>query len=311
MLNGFVDDLRAGQRGLRRRPALAVTVIATIAISVGAIAAIASVVDAVLLRPLPFPGEDRLVWVSSYERSADAAPIDRTAAARASSNPMDVVDWAERERHLAALAPFETFEATVRAGDRPVRVEVATVRATMAGVLAIPAAYGRLFTDADYAAGTRVVVLSNELWRTAFGADPALVGRSIALNEEPFEVIGVLPPLGLRFPQPGTDLWLPLAPPAATFQNRGGVWQRVVARLDPGVTLAAAQDDMDRIARELAEQYPATNTNRHIALVPLREGLVSTTRSVLSLVAGRGARTPGGLRQRRSPATRGRTGPPA
>jgi hypothetical protein len=199
---------------------------------------------------------------------------------------MDVVDWAARERHLVALAPFETFEATVRAGDRPVRVAAASVRATMADVLAIPAEHGRLFTDADYAAGTRVVVLSNEFWRTAFGADPALVGRPILLNEEPFEVIGVLPPLGLRFPQPGTDLWLPLAPPAATFQNRGGVWQRVVARLNPGVTLAAAQADMDRIARELAELYPTTNKTRHIALVPLREGLVGTARSVLSLVAG-------------------------
>ncbi len=284
MWTGLLDDVRVGQRGVRRRPALAATVIATIAISVGAIAAMASVIEAVLLRPLPFPGEDRLVWVSAYERAPDEPPFVREEAARAYANPMDVVDWAERERHLTALAPFETFEATIRAGDRPLRVDGATVRATMAAVLAVPPAYGRLFTEADYATGVRAVVLSN--WRTAFGADPALVGRSILLDEVPHEVVGVLPAMGMQFPQPDTDLWLPLPPPSASFQNRGGVWQRVVARLDPGVTVAAAEGDMRRIARELAQQYPDSNKTRHIALVPLREGLVGATGSVLWLLAG-------------------------
>ena len=286
MLRGVLDDLRVSPRSLARRPALAVTVIATVAISVGAIAAIASVIDAVLLRPLPFPDADQLVWVSSYERAAGAEALDPNDATRAYANPMDVVDWAARERHLVALAPYETREATIGAGDRPLRVNAAVVRATMAEVLAIPAAYGRLFTDADDAAGTHVVVLSHALWRNAFGADPGRVGRTVFVDGVGHEVVGVLPELGMKVPGPGIDMWLPLPPPAADFQNRGGVWQRVLARIDSGVTLEAAQADMDRIARELEQEYPDSNHDRHIALVPLRQGLVGSTRSVLRLMAG-------------------------
>jgi putative ABC transport system permease protein len=279
-------DWLAAPRRLKRRPALAATVIVTIAVCVGAIAAIASVIDAVLLRPLPYPDADRLAWIATYDAGAGSAPFDRATAASAYANPLDVVDWERRERHVTALTPFETFEGTVHAGARPLRVDVASVRAAASEVLRVPPLHGRLFTDADYGAGTRVMVLSHRLWRGAFGADPSLVGRRVPLDGEPFEVIGVLPELPVAFPTAGTDVWVPLRPPAPGFSNRGGVWQRVVARLDGGVTLADAQADFDRIARELAGEYPDSNANRQIRLVPYREGLVGATDAVLKLVAG-------------------------
>jgi putative ABC transport system permease protein len=130
------------------------------------------------------------------------------------------------------------------------------------------------------------MVLSHRLWRRAFGADPALVGRRVPLDGEPFEVIGVLPDLPIAFPTPDTDVWVPLRPPAPGFSNRGGVWQRVVARLDAGVTMADAQADFDRIARDLAREYPDSNANRRVMLVPYREGFVGATDAVLKLVAG-------------------------
>lgn len=286
MFVGFVEDMKTSQRGLRRRPALALTVIATVAVSVGAIAAMAGLIDAVLLRPLPFPESDKIVWMSSYVREPGEPPFSPEDAARASANPMDVVDWAARNQQLEAVAPFETSEGTVQAGDRPVRVDLALVRATIADVLRVVPRYGRLFTEADYGEGTRVLVMAHGLWQNAFGGDPTLVGRIVTLNDEPYEVVGILPDTGVSFPDQGTDIWLPLAPPPPEFANRGGVWQRVIGRVKPTASLETAQADITRVAQELEREYPDTNANRHVALVPFRTGLVGDTRAVMYLLSG-------------------------
>jgi predicted permease len=283
---GVLADLALSQRTLRRRPALASTLVATIAVCVGAVAAIAGIVDAVLLRPLPYPDAHQLVWISSYQTSPTSAPFDPARAASAYANPLDVVDWEQRARRVAALTPFETFTATVQTGERPLRVDGASLRAAVGAVLRVPALHGRLFTEADYAPGARVMVISHRLWRTAFGADVSIVGRSVPLDGDSFEIVGVLPDLPMAFPRAETDVWLPLRPPPPDFANRSGVWQRVVGRLEAGVTLADAQADFDRVTRELAAEHPDTNANRHVRLVPFREGLVGSTDAVLRLIAG-------------------------
>src|SRR5690606_28533387 len=116
-----------------------------------------AIVDAVLLRPLQYPDEDRMVWLATHQPLGNtSAPFDPARAASAYGNPLDVVDWVTRERTLHALTPFETFDGTVMAGDRPVRVGMASVWATVGDVLGIRAAHGRLFTEDDYAPGARV-----------------------------------------------------------------------------------------------------------------------------------------------------------
>jgi predicted permease len=284
MANGFLNELVTSQRTLRRRPALALTVIATIAISIGAIAAIASVIDAVLLRPLPFPSPDQLVWIGSDQRPPESGAFDPADAMLAYANPLDVVDWAAQEQRFAALAPFETFEGTVRVGDRPRRVDGALVGADMANVLRLPPLYGRLFVESDFKPAPDSTVLSHELWLSAFGGDPGVVGRTITLNDEPIQVIGVLPDLGMSFPVAGTDLWLPLPPLLPNFNNRGGVWQRVIGRMDPGVSVDAARADLQRVASQLTIAYPKTNENRRTVVVPLHDALVGSTRAVLWLL---------------------------
>jgi len=284
--SGLVDDIVITQRALRRRPALGVTVVATIAVCAAAIAGVASVVDAVMLRPLPFPEEDRLVWLATYEQTPTARPFDPALAATAYGNPLDVADWSVRARHITALTPFETFDGTIDAGGRPLRIGIASVSASTGEVLGLSALHGRLFTESDYPQAGRVLVMSHRLWRSAFGADPSLVGRTVRVGGDPVEVIGILPPITPAFPTAETDLWFPLVPRDATFRNRGGVWQRVVARLDRGVTIEQASSDMSRVARELSTEYPDSNATRKVYVVPYRDGLVGSTRDVLLLMAG-------------------------
>ena len=284
VMAGVSHDLITARRSMARRPALAMTVAGTIAISVASVAAVASILDAVVFRPLPYPDANRLVWVAAHEQTATSPPFDPQRAASAYANPMDVVDWARRERHLIGITPFETHEGTVQAGGRPVRVAMASVGATVDVVLGLRPLHGRLFRASDYEPASRVVVVSHRLWRSAFGADPDLVGRPVDIGGESYEVIGVLPDVPINFPTDETDVWFPLRPPPPTFQNRGGSWQRVVARLDAGVTFDVAADDMARIGRELSAQYPDSNANRRVWLVPYRDGVIGTTRPVLWLL---------------------------
>lgn len=284
--SGVFDDWRVARRALVQRPSLAVTVIGTVAICVAAITAVAGIVHAVVLRPLPYPQEDQLVWLASYQPSDEGKPFDPASAASAYGNPMDVADWAARTRTIRALTPFELMEGTVIADGRPVRVSVAAVSAEVGEVLGIRAAHGRLFTEEDYAEGRNAVVLSHRLWRSAFGGDPGIVNALIDGGGLRYRVIGVLPDLPVMFPNADIDLWRALPPPAPGFQNRGGVWQRVVGRMADGVTLAQAQDDMSRVARELEQAYPRTNEGRRVYVVPYRDGFIGSTWSVLQLLVG-------------------------
>ncbi|HET9370613.1 MAG TPA: ABC transporter permease [Vicinamibacterales bacterium] len=283
--SGWIDDGTVALRGLRRRPGLAAVVVATVAVSVGAIGAIASVIDAVLLRPLPYAEPDRMVWLNSFERSGDSWQINTPFIGFA--NPHDVADWQRRSRALEAITAVEGFEATVDAAAGAVRVGVARVNATVDRVLGIRAQHGRLFTDADYAVGRQVLVMTDALFRSQFGGDPGLVGRSIPLNGRPYTVIGVLPPTSAPFPDDEVDVWLPLKPPEPTNdpRDRSGVWQTVVGRIKADSTLAAAQADMDRVAAELAAEYPRSNEKRGIALVPYRDGFVGSTRQALWMLS--------------------------
>lgn len=285
VVSGILDDIRVAVRSVRRRVGLAAAVVTTIAVSVGAIGAIASVIDAVLLRPLPYPEPDRLVWVNGYERSAARDLLGPPLVGFA--NPLDVADWTTRARYFDAVTAIEGFDGTIEAGDEPVRVNVGKLNADVGRVLGIRAAHGRLFVQDDYGNGVRVMVITSPLWRSRFGADPDLVGRSVPLDGVPYTVIGVLPETTVPFPDGDVDVWLPMAPPVATgdSRQRGGVWQGVLARLTPGTALEVAQADMTRVAAELAAEYPTTNAKRGIALVPFRDGLVGPTRTVLWMLS--------------------------
>ena len=278
MFGDFGYDLRYAWRSLRRRPLVSGGVIAAVALGIGATTAIVSVIEGVMLRPLPYPEPDRIVWLHG---------TTATGSLQNMANPSDVEDWRRRSRSLSAISPYSTYDGTLALDEGPLRVGIAAVGEGMDRVLGVRALHGRLLTADDYVPGVRAIVLAHELWRTRFAADPAVVGRSIPLNGTPYTVVGVLPPSPYPFPANDRDLWLPLLPPTEEMANyRGGVWLRVVGRLAPGYTLAQAQAEMSGIAAQLEQEYPLTNAGRGLNTITLREGIAGPVRPVLLLLAG-------------------------
>ena len=218
-MNALALDLRLALRALRRAPGFALTAIVTLALGVGATTAIFSAVDAVLLRPLPFPEPERLVQL--HETVPDRG--DRGVA------PANFLDWRAQSRTFESLAAFDLRTGNLLAGAEPERLTFATVSAGFFSTLGVEAALGRaLRPDDPHEAGARTVVLAHGFWARRYGGDPAVVGRTLDLDGEAFTIVGVMPP-GVDFPA-GAELWvraphdvpeLPFLPPARTSGRCG------------------------------------------------------------------------------------------
>jgi putative ABC transport system permease protein len=273
---GWMGDIRYVLRALRQSPTFTLAAVATLALSIGATTAIFSTVNGIVLRPLPFPAADRLVLLCERHPSVAGFCI---------GSPPDAADWAAQSKSLEAvgIARDWPFLAKDETGSETLDGGIAT--ASFFRVLGVRPALGRLFTSADEGAG-RVVVLSHELWQTHFGADRAIVGRTITLDGAPHTVIGVLP-AGLVLPQlGGIALWAPLPFDQRLEDNRQWRGFKVYGRLAPGVSLARAQDELDRIAAGLAEKYPATNRGWTVRVADLRAQVVGSVQRALLVLLG-------------------------
>ncbi|HEX4952151.1 MAG TPA: ABC transporter permease [Thermoanaerobaculia bacterium] len=264
-------DLRSAFRSLAKRPATTALVVLILALGIGANTAMFSIVNAVLLRPLPFerPSELAMVWldnrVEGWHRDITSYP--------------NFLDWRQNQS-FEALAGYRPLAVALTSGGEPIEVQAATVTANFFSTLGVPPARGRGFTAEEEQEGKdQVVVLSHRLWKGRFGGDPGLVGRAIELGGESHTVVGIAPP-SLDFPA-GTEVWAPLAPDEGTRSARGSLWLYVVGRLRPGVTLAAAQVEMTGIAERLEREYPQLNRELGINLVPLQKDLVGEVRPAL------------------------------
>jgi putative ABC transport system permease protein len=247
------QDLRHSARMLMKKPGFTLIVILTLALGVGANTAIFSVVNAVLLRPLPYQNPDRLVrlWESNTKRGLPEG---------AASAP-NFEDWRKRNQVFEQLAAQETTTYNLTGGGEPERVAAANVTANLFPTLGVSPALGRNFLpEEEQGGGGQVALLSYGLWQRRFGADPKLIGRSIQLNGAAYTVVGVMPD-GFQFPQ-GIALWTPLVLDPAVFPwraDRSNHNLSVIGRLKPGVSLAEAQAAMDTLTRQLEQEYPASN----------------------------------------------------
>jgi putative ABC transport system permease protein len=276
MLETFWQDLRFGARMLRKQPGFSLIAILALALGIGANTAIFSVVNAVLLRPLPFAEPEQLVWAWGGIR-------DR--GNRSSVAPLDYLDYRAQTTTFAQMAAMISVPnaANLTGSGEPERLETRLVTGNFFSTLGAQAMLGRTFQLENEEPGSdRVVVLSHGLWRRRFGASAAIIGQTISLNGDKYEVLGVMPP-GFDFPQ-GAELWGPMSFASAGMKQRRARFLRPVGRLKPGATLAQAQAEMDNIARRLEAQYPDTNRNFTLRLVSLREQLVGNIKPTLRLL---------------------------
>jgi len=272
----MLHDLRYAIRLLGRNPVFTIATTLTLALAIGGTTAMFTVVDAALLRPLPFAEPDDLVWGWGQFPQGDSASI----------SPADFVDYRARARavRVAAMTSFSRGFALSGTGE-PERVPGRLVSAGLFETLGVLPAMGRSFARADEdVENAEVAVLSDGLWRRRFGADPSILGRRVLVDARPVTVVGVMP-RGFAFPQ-GTDLWLPLAMREPEMQIRRFHFLRIVGRVAGGSTVAAAQADLDAIAARLAEAHPDSNQGWRVRLEPLREQLVGSYRAALLLLFG-------------------------
>lgn len=279
-MTGVLDDLRHGVRALVRAPGFVSLAILTLALGIGATSAMFSVVYGVLLRPLPFAAPEQLVRV--WSTAADGG--------RSSFAPGRFLDLQRESRALGdAAAYIGTFSGLAAGGD-PVRLAGAEVTANFFEVLGAPAQRGRVFTAADRP-GAALLVLSDGAWRQQFGADPAIIGRSLRLDGQPFEVIGVMPrdvalPERARFwklaPQPVPTPPMEIDGDLLTHRDLG--YMDVVARLAPGVTPAEAAAELRGLAATLATRHPDDDAGNGFDLEPIYETIVGDVRQSLILL---------------------------
>ena len=253
--------------------------IATLALGIGANTAIFSVVDAVLLRPLPFPQPDQLVMVRETSPRTGASGIHMTPAN---------FDFVRAEvGSFSDIGAYSGGSVNLAGSGDPERLQAVLVSAGLLRTLGVSPAQGRLFAaDEDRPGHTQVAILSDGLWRRRFGTDPAAVGRSLVLDGRAHTVVGIMP-RGFRFPvqDAPADLWLPL-PPEVLAEHPSARFLRVVGRLKPGLSPQQAAAEMQPRAAQLQQRYPANNDRIGLMLLPLRERVVGDVRFPLLVLFG-------------------------
>ncbi len=283
MMPKLIADVRYALRAMSRTPAFAVAVIAVMAIGIGANTAIFSIVNAVLLRPLPFEEPERLVRL-----------FTRTPGGRLFElSPRKFYDWQRDAQSFEGLAMYQCcgFRELALTGTGTARtVRATTVSAGFFEVVRVRPALGRVFRqEEDTPGGKHVVVLSDRFWRTEFSGNPDVIGRTVKLNDETYTIVGVMPATASVASWTGmaSDVWVPLALTDEQRAVRGGHNRDGVARLKRDVDLAQAQAEMDTISARLAREFPQTDGRGWgVVVIPMQEEIVGNTHTMLLMLLG-------------------------
>jgi putative ABC transport system permease protein len=280
-MSTLLQDLRHAARMLLRAPGFTVVAVLTLGLGIGANTAIFSVVNGVLLRPLPFAEPDRVIQFGTIPSGEEP-----TAGYL---SPPDFVSLREGSRSFTDVVAFMAGGATLTGMDEPQRLDAAWVSAGFFELLGAEPVLGRTLRPEENEPGnTEVAVLAHALWQQAFGADPAVIGRTVELNGVARTIVGVAPP-GFGFPEERA-VWVPLSYnetfSAGTDVNRRAQYLQVLARLQPGASLEEARAEAGTISARLERAFPQTNTNVALAFVPVREVLVGDVRTPLLILLG-------------------------
>jgi len=282
----FTQDIRFALRQLRKSLGFTVMSTATLALGIGAATAVFSLVDAVLLRPLPFPEPDRILELDTLELTRGAAG----PAQPSDSSYPNFFDWRDRAKSFDSMASYQGGAANLSSSSGPAqRLTAMTVASDFFRVLGIGPALGRSFTRAEEQAGNRSVIISDGLWQSAFNSAPNALGKTIQLNDESYTVVGVMPK-GFQFAAyPETAVWFTpsenMEGKNASGKQRGWNQLSVVARLAPGVSIEQARAEMQSIQQSLAAQYPDDNkAETAVSVVPELENVVGDVQRPLHIL---------------------------
>src|SRR5882762_3028123 len=265
IMDSFLKDIRYGIRGLAKRPVLTIIAIVTLAIGIGANSAIISTINALLLKPLPFPDPERIValWEKVPSRG-----VERNEVAVA-----NYLDWNAQSQAFEHLGFYRWWSTNLTGSDSPERVQGFLVTANFLDIVGVKPMLGHGFSAEQNQPGKDgVALLTYSLWQRRFGADPNIVNKTISTNGIARTVIGVMPP-DFNYPM-GAEIYAPLAITPELARSRGNHSYLGIGRLKPGVSLQGAQVDLDRIAVQLEKQYPETNTGRGIVVYPILQDTV-------------------------------------
>jgi putative ABC transport system permease protein len=274
------EDVRYTLRALVKSPSFTLVAVVGLALGIGANSAIFTVMNAVLLRPLPYKEAEQLVLLWQFNRHNGDHEIKASAP--------DYIDWKEQNGVFQSIAAFNANSGlglNLSGAGHPARISATSVTGNLFSVLGVMPALGRSFLpDEERPGSAPVCILSDGLWRRRFGSDPKILGKAVTLNGEMWTVVGVMP-AGFRFPQ-SVDLWVPAMVRSTARTKHAQHYLGVIARLKPGLSLDHAQAELDALARRMELQYPETNAGFGIRLVPLRTQLTGNFRPALLVLFG-------------------------
>jgi putative ABC transport system permease protein len=278
MIETLFRDLRLGARSLRKTPGFTLAAIVILGLGIGVNSAIFTVVNTVVLRPLPFPDADRVMRLWHTPPPMFDSPVFALS-------PANFVDWQEQSRSFERMAIYRSGRRILTGQGEPAGLIVGRVSSDFLPILGLTPLVGRGFTaEEDRDGGPKAVLLSEATWRTRFGGDAAVVGRPIVVDGEPLTVAGVVPNAPALAST--VQLWIPLSWSAEERAVRNNHNYRAIAKLKPGVSVKQAQADLDAISTRLAQQYPADNKDWGALVTPLQEDLVGNSRSSLFVLLG-------------------------
>ena len=264
-MHSLLRDLRFAVRSLLKRPALTIIAIVTLAIGIGANSAIFSTINALLLKPLPFPDPERVVALWDKVPSRGVERNEVTVA--------NYLDWRAQNKSFEQLGIYRWWSTNLTGADSPERVQGFQVTPNFLDVVGVKPMMGRGFSaEEDQPGKDAVALLTYSLWQRRFGADPNIVNKTIATNGVARTVIGVMPP-EFNYPK-GGEIYAPLAITPELARSRGNHSYLAIGRLKPGISLQSAQADLDVIASQLEKQYPEENTGRGVVIYPILEDTV-------------------------------------
>jgi putative ABC transport system permease protein len=276
VLDGVQRDVRYAVRSLRRAPGFTLTVLVTLALGIGSNSTVFSAVDAVLLRPLPFPDGDRLMQLQQR--------VDGTTESHIA--PVRLEEWHAFNTTFTAISGYYTEDVSDTSGDFPVRLKRAVVAPRFFDVWRVAPVLGRGFTDAEHrVGGPRAVVISHRYWRDRLGSDPAALARTVRIGTRAVPIVGVLP-ASFLFPDREVDLWSPSIVDADYAQSRQATWHLGIGRLKPDVTVPQARANLAAVQARLAEQHGDPDKKIAVEMTPLKDVMVGGVGRSLWLLFG-------------------------